>query len=610
MRCILSLCVMHAIQSQASAASFPSLGKALFLGFVNNPSTSPESINCEDGVCKLPTEGQRTDDNVTGEPSLEDDLVAMGFLREDARDALEENDFDMTRAAISLEAKEEVREEREKIIQSLMEEGWRVAPARSAVDECNGNMTAALELLEIEEASITNQFSQAVNEMVENGWEEIVSRQALLAQWDIDQRKSQGQNVTVSQANLDRIRPTLRIKQTKEQQQTAEQGVTGTTKDQKTQGKNPAQPAKKEDCVFDVDAKNFQEIVLESPVPVLIDIYADWCGPCKQLGPILENAAMQSGGMFRLAKVNSDNQRQISEKMKVQGLPTVYALSNGKLLDRFVGMLPQDSLQQFLVRAITGYGERVQNEMSESEFEQMTSQLWIMAGLANMTTKKKARIEQLVDDALDKQNTEDGSRTHTLSNGVKTSLLYISNAAKDILNPKFRSILTTSKGFGVISDDVGAMELLKVAGFRVNPEDGENYSLIHNNTAVLNIIKTRVNDAVTKWKYSPKTSKAANSKTDKSNSNPPSKEDRIQSKASTKTASTSSKAKITEIKKMKSTGLIRKSKSPRSKKRRNGKANTLFSTGITAAKEKKNNEYFGGDSTVFLAAADEEEGEE
>lgn len=58
-------------------------------------------------------------------------------------------------------------------------------------------------------------------------------------------------------------------------------------------------PAKKEDVVFQVTAANFQSLVLESPVPVVLDVYADWCGPCKQLGPVLEEAAIKAGGAFR-----------------------------------------------------------------------------------------------------------------------------------------------------------------------------------------------------------------------------------------------------------------------------------------------------------------------
>ncbi len=59
------------------------------------------------------------------------------------------------------------------------------------------------------------------------------------------------------------------------------------------------------------------QVVIESPVPVLLDVYADWCGPCKQLGPMLEEMAMRSGGMFRLAKVNSDKNRGVSDVLQV-----------------------------------------------------------------------------------------------------------------------------------------------------------------------------------------------------------------------------------------------------------------------------------------------------
>lgn len=71
------------------------------------------------------------------------------------------------------------------------------------------------------------------------------------------------------------------------------------TKNPSKDPKSPT-PAKKEDCVFECTSANFQKLVLESPVPVLVDVYADWCGPCKQLTPLLETAAMKSGeiGLF------------------------------------------------------------------------------------------------------------------------------------------------------------------------------------------------------------------------------------------------------------------------------------------------------------------------
>ena len=64
------------------------------------------------------------------------------------------------------------------------------------------------------------------------------------------------------------------------------------------------QKANKADVVFEATAAQVQELVLESPVPVLLDVYADWCGPCKVLGPILEEMAVKAGGLFRLVKIN------------------------------------------------------------------------------------------------------------------------------------------------------------------------------------------------------------------------------------------------------------------------------------------------------------------
>jgi thioredoxin-like negative regulator of GroEL len=146
--------------------------------------------------------------------------------------------------------------------------------------------------------------------------------------------------MTVADSDLQAIRPSLR-----QSQQPASAGnsppASAAQSNPKTGAKNatgaPAPGptvAKKEDVVHEVTAANLQKLVIESPVPVLIDVYADWCGPCKQLGPILENAAVKAGGLFRLAKVNADTQREVAEALGVTGLPTVYAMASGKLTDR------------------------------------------------------------------------------------------------------------------------------------------------------------------------------------------------------------------------------------------------------------------------------------
>ena len=92
--------------------------------------------------------------------------------------------------------------------------------------------------------------------------------------------------------------------------------------------------------VVDVTVANFRREVLESDTPVLLDVYADWCGPCKQLTPVLEKVAIASKGQFRLAKLNSDENQELVGILNVTGLPTCFAVNEGTLTDKFMGGLP------------------------------------------------------------------------------------------------------------------------------------------------------------------------------------------------------------------------------------------------------------------------------
>jgi hypothetical protein len=97
---------------------------------------------------------------------------------------------------------------------------------------------------------------------------------------------------------------------------------------------------------------------------------------------------------------------------------------------RFVGMLPQDQLQQFIVRTVTGYGDRVQAaEVTEVSLKEITAKISVMAGMATMTIKKKAKLYEMVEGALELEGGmgPDGA----LTEAVKTALVYINNAAKD-----------------------------------------------------------------------------------------------------------------------------------------------------------------------------------
>lgn len=103
---------------------------------------------------------------------------------------------------------------------------------------------------------------------------------------------------------------------------------------------------------FDVATASFEQDVLarSMEVPVLVDFWADWCAPCKQLKPILEKLADEYGGSFVLAKINSDEEQQLPALFGVRSLPTVILLKGGRPVDGFMGALPESQVREFLAR--------------------------------------------------------------------------------------------------------------------------------------------------------------------------------------------------------------------------------------------------------------------
>ena len=104
--------------------------------------------------------------------------------------------------------------------------------------------------------------------------------------------------------------------------------------------------------IFDITDEDFQEKVIEKSreIPVIVDFWAEWCGPCKMLGPTLEGLAKENSEKFVLAKCNVDDARQKAGEYAIRSIPSVKLFKDGKVVDEFVGVLPAKKIQEWLER--------------------------------------------------------------------------------------------------------------------------------------------------------------------------------------------------------------------------------------------------------------------
>lgn len=205
--------------------------------------------------------------------------------------------------------------------------------------------------------------------------------------------------------------------------------------------------------VFDVTTDAFEADVLQKSmqVPVLIDFWATWCGPCKTLGPILEKLAGEYHGAFELAKVDVDKEQEIAAAFQIRSVPTVFLVKGGQIADGFPGALPEGQLREFLKQH--GIEPAAAPAEAEPEADAPLDPQAEVARLRQAIAAEPDKAELKLDLALALLKTGETSEAETLIEALPANLATDDRA----LRAKARL------GFAAVLKDAPAIEALQAA---------------------------------------------------------------------------------------------------------------------------------------------------
>lgn len=458
-----------------------------------NPPSEEEEGDCKDGVCAVPEEQQEEQQKSSAPPAVVavnphemaskiakefdvDDRLAMAAIG--ATSSLGESN---QRVYNEQAAKDMIQQELDLIaqipadapqVEQLVSEGFDSFMSRRALAFAEQNMDDARAIL------IADQMDEEEEQQQED--EEEEARAQLRAE-----QEAQTPDFVQVKSNFD---------------PTAIQSATPTPKAQPAAAQQMPKPADKKSVVFEATTAQIQELVLESPVPVLLDIYADWCGPCKALTPALEEMAIKSGGVFRLVKVNSDNERPVSGALEITSLPTVYGIRDGKIVHMFQGMPRDETMMKNFMMGLFGaapFTPPVTAEETE-KYKELSAKLVKTAGAAAFSFSARERLTDRIQTKLDELVADDSVADVEGSASLLRTLL--NNAITDPYEPKYRKInLANPHIASKIGGNPECLAILKSIGFSKSAQGG-GLMTIGKGKHIINVAPLVVaRDTIDKW---------------------------------------------------------------------------------------------------------------
>jgi len=456
------------------------------------PSTDEESdINCVDGVCTIPEE-----ESVTSEVVKEEDVTE-------------------TAAPLTPPTEEEIYSIAEEIATEMsVPKDISLAALYSSfatidgVTQIDKNSAKSIVQNEIDAISNISEDSEEVKQLVDEGYDTFFVRRSLaFSDMDVDNARAillaDKEDEEMERREMEAAQQRQAETEEKEPEMktvtvdypTGFDPVAATTQQQPKQEKKRPEgapkPAKKEDVVFELEEiTQLQELVIESPVPVLLDIYADWCGPCKQLTPALENICINAGGMLRLVKVNTDQQRQVSSALEVKSLPTIFGMKDGKILNSFQGLPRDETMIRSFLMGLMVPGQSFNPPVSEEDkanYEELSNKLIKLAAGASFSFSARevlqVRVSKLLDELVTSIGGETGMAVADDSARVLRSLM--TNVIQNPFEEKFRKIKLDNKVIASkITKHQPCIAILKSIGF-VN--EGEASMVVAKGKRIVNI---------------------------------------------------------------------------------------------------------------------------